>query len=84
MDGCDGSSLWELSKILLIIGTWEILQRLVRSCLRVKASVEQWNRTEAGNVAALPLGPKIPPQGAHLVLPVEVRFPCRCFSIRGG
>ncbi|CAE7524429.1 GIP, partial [Symbiodinium necroappetens] len=59
--GCDGSTLWEVSKVLIVIVTWEILRRSWTLWTGRKATpLERESQTDDSSFVPLPLPQGIP------------------------
>ena len=59
--GCDGSTMWEIFKVLFWIGTWEVGRRFVVSRTRShRGRVERSSQTYEWSVVGLPLRRGIP------------------------
>ena len=63
--GCDGGVLWEVSKGVLLVLTWEVLRRLTGRIWRTRG-VHCGSQTEPDGIILMPLGPEVRCRGRIL------------------
>ena len=63
---CDGSYLWEASKAVLLILTWEITRHLCFCCRRVSKTRSVGSQTDPGATISMPLGADVHCRGRIL------------------